>query len=177
MRRVARTLPHATGIAPHLQRDPRVKLRRKPLIVRALQRYWRMTRGLTLGVCACVIDRSNHVLFLKSPDGLGWRLPITIVRRGETLAGALTRSLRDDVGIAVSGNPSLCGMYSERAGGAEPGVGQIGLYAVRHWQQTERFSHSQATSFPADALPPALSPATRACIELALKGRAASEVC
>jgi hypothetical protein len=39
-------------------------MRRKSLLLRLLQRYWRLTRSLTMGVQAMVLDDQRRILLV-----------------------------------------------------------------------------------------------------------------
>src|SRR6516164_1380697 len=62
----------------------------EPLSRPILQRYWRWTRGLTLGVRGLVIDAERKVFLITHTYAKGWHLPGGGVEPGETLNEALS---------------------------------------------------------------------------------------
>ncbi len=123
------------------------------LISRAFQRYWRITRGLTIGVTVCLFDRDNRiVLRRRNGDGDGaWELPAGQVQNGETLEAALSRVLNDDA-LAISGRAQLLRIYPNHK--QFPGD-HVGLYVARvaPGPQPASKTASQLAFFPPDELP------------------------
>ena len=95
-------------IATHLK-----ALRRA--IEMALQRMadvlGRLTRGMTLGVRAFVIDPAGRVFLVKHSYVSGWHLPGGGVEPGETLIDALIRELREEGNLEPTAPPLLHGMF------------------------------------------------------------------
>ncbi len=123
-----------------------------PLVARAFQRYWRLTRGLRLAVEACVIDEVDRTLMVRNGDDGGWSLPRAIVHQGETLEIALRRMLRDIADIEVNPKPELSRFYAE---GKDR---QTGLYVVRHWRRHSGPISSEIGFFGPDSLPVDVAP-------------------
>jgi ADP-ribose pyrophosphatase YjhB (NUDIX family) len=145
------------------------------IVVRGLQSYWRLSRGMELVVQACLIDEKNKVGLVKRNGGNCWRLPSSPVRNGEGLEDALQRLLADDCAIALGSRPALFWMYAGDAT-ARPSR-QTGLFAVRHWTRTASPEEPSLAFFPADALPATLDAEDAARICQVTEGRAPFEVC
>ncbi|MEC9368669.1 MAG: NUDIX domain-containing protein [Pseudomonadota bacterium] len=130
------------------------RLRPHRFIGMALRPWWRLTRGVTLGAQAVVIDGAGHVLLVRHGYRPGWCFPGGGVERGETVARALERELLEETGVRVADAPALQGVYSNHR--HFPGD-HIALFVVREW--TREFTPSPTPEiaeqgfFAADALP------------------------
>lgn len=149
------------------------------IIVRGLQFYWRLVRGLALHTEACVVDAENRVLLVAPAADDGWELPTAEVLKGETVSAALERTLRD-YGIEVLSPPELFWIY---AGACDVGAGgdtansQTALSIVRRWRPAAPSPAVTADFFGLDQLPDGIKPGAAARIRQALEGRQPSEVC
>jgi ADP-ribose pyrophosphatase YjhB (NUDIX family) len=148
----------------------------RPVVLRVLQRYWRLTRSLTLGVQGVVLDGDGRVLLVRHGYRPGWHFPGGGVEKGETLREALARELDEEVGIALTGSPQLLGVYAHFA--AFPGD-HIVLFAVRAWRQ-ERMPPPNAEIreqrfFPITAPPEEASEGTRRRLAVLVAGGGDSE--
>ena len=65
----------------------------EPALRRVFHLYWRLARGMTLGVRAVVLDEENRVFLVKHSYVSGWHLPGGGVETGETFRDALQLSL------------------------------------------------------------------------------------
>ena len=142
------------------------RLTRRPVHI-----YWRLSRGLTLGVRGLVIDPQGRVFLVKHSYIPGWHLPGGGVEPGETVLDALARELKEEGNIELLETPALHGIYFH------PTVSDrdhVVLFVVRCFRQPappgpdrEIIAHG---FFPPDALPNDTGRATRARIAEVLAG-------
>jgi ADP-ribose pyrophosphatase YjhB (NUDIX family) len=138
--------------------------------------YWRLTRGLSLGVRGLVLDDQGRVFLVKHSYVRGWYLPGGGVEAGETLRQALARELREEGNIEIVKPAELYGMYYNPHDSARD---HVALFVVESYRQTapprknrEIIEHG---FFAPDALPSDVTPATRARIGEVLQGRPSAE--
>jgi len=138
------------------------RVRFEPLLRKLMHSYWRMSRGMTLGVRALVIDGDDRVFLVKHSYVSGWYLPGGGVETGETLLEALTRELMEEGRIALTGAAELHGVFFNRRISPRD---HVALYVVRRFHQDrppEPNREIVATGFfPVDRLPPDATAATR----------------
>lgn len=133
--------------------------------------YWRVSRGLTLGVRGLVIDGQDRVFLIKHTYVDGWHLPGGGVEPGETVVDALARELKEEGNIELAGTPAQFGIYFH------PTVSRrdhVVLFVVRAFRQPaapvpdhEIMAHG---FFSRDSLPPDTTRGTRARIAEAMTG-------
>ena len=80
------------------------RLTRRPVHI-----YWRLSRGLTLGVRGLVIDPQGRVFLVKHSYIPGWHLPGGGVEPGETVLDALARELKEEGNIELLERPRCTG--------------------------------------------------------------------
>lgn len=79
---------------------------------RLFQSWFRLSRPMTLGVRALVVDEAGRILLVKHTYTPGWYLPGGGVERSETCETALRRELVEEGGVALIGDPKLLGVFS-----------------------------------------------------------------
>lgn len=133
----------------------------EPLIRRAMHSYWRVSRGMTLGVRALVIDTEERIFLVKHTYISGWYMPGGGVETGETVLEALERELMEEGRIALTGAPRLHGTFFNRRISPRD---HVVLYVVRDFHQDrppEPNREIVATGFfSRHELPPDTTPAT-----------------
>ncbi len=78
---------------------------------RAAHLSFLMTRPMTLGVRAVVIDANDSVLLVRHGYVSGWHFPGGGVEVGETCMQALTRELEEEARVEIRGAPVLHGLF------------------------------------------------------------------
>jgi ADP-ribose pyrophosphatase YjhB (NUDIX family) len=149
----------------------------EPAIRRFLHTYWRVSRGLTLGVRGLIFDGEGRVFLVKHSYISGWHLPGGGVETGETLMAALERELREEGNIEITEPPVFFAVYFNRRASRRD---HVALYVIRSFRQTapprpnrEIIAHG---FFATDELPADTSRATRERIAEVMTGRAAAEI-
>lgn len=84
------------------------------VIRRTLHSWFLLSRGLTLGVRAAVLDGERRVCLIRHTYVPGWQLPGGGLEVGEDALLALRRELREEAEIEVSGEPRLHGVFHNR---------------------------------------------------------------
>jgi 8-oxo-dGTP pyrophosphatase MutT (NUDIX family) len=134
-----------------------------PLMVAAdrLRRaYWFAVRPVSVGVLGLVVDEAGHVLLVEHTYRHGWYLPGGGVRRKEALDACLRRELREEVGIELTGEPRLLGVYWHFA---DQKSDYVVVFVVEHWRRSPARSFEIAADgfFAPGELPADTSPAAR----------------
>lgn len=144
----------------------------RTIVTKVLQRYWRLSRGLTLGAQAALLDADNRVLLIRHTYRPGWHFPGGGVERGETVEDALTREIEEEAGVVLMQPAELFGIYSNQA--IFPND-HVALFVARHWQQKRvpKPNHEIAEHklFAPNELPPDLNAGTARRLAEILSGK------
>jgi ADP-ribose pyrophosphatase YjhB (NUDIX family) len=145
------------------------------MIRRFLHLYWRMMRGMTLGVRGVVLGR-DEVLLVRHGYTPGWHLPGGGVEPGETFVEALKKELMEEGNVRVTGEPKLQAIFQNRNASSRD---HVAVYVVREFDYggplPPTFEIKEARFFKLDALPDDTTAATRRRIAEAIDGKAAPE--
>lgn len=154
-------------------RQPRLSIR---LLQWGLHRYWRVTRGLTLGVRGAVLDPDNRVFLIRHTYVPGWHLPGGGVEAGETALAALGRELLEEASIRIGPLPQLFGVYFN---GRVSRRDHVLVYVVRDFTVVEPKRPdreiAEAGFFALDGLPEGTTEATRRRLAEIVSGQPVTE--
>ncbi len=148
----------------------------EPAMRRGMHLYWRLTRGLTLGVRGLVIDDERRIFLVRHTYVGGWHLPGGGVEPGETLLAALARELDEEGNIELTAPPELHGMFfNERVSRRD----HVACYVIHSFRQSAPAAPNREIAasrfFTLDELPGDTTAATRARIAEVLLGAPVSE--
>jgi len=146
------------------------------MIGRFFHLYWRLVRGLTLGVRGLVIDHDGQVFLVKHSYVPGWHMPGGGVELGETLLMALARELREEGNIELTARPVLHGVFFNAGASRRD---HVAVFVVRAFRQPappkpdlEIIAHG---FYSLETLPADTTEGTRSRIAEVLKGTPISE--
>jgi ADP-ribose pyrophosphatase YjhB (NUDIX family) len=147
------------------------------LVLRLFHLWFLLSRPMTLGVRAIVIDEQKRVLLVRHTYIPGWHLPGGGVERGETLLAALARELAEEGNIVLEEEPRLHGMFFNKAISPRD---HVAVYVVTRFRQSGPHvgdrEIAEARFFELDALPEGVSRATRARLAEALDGAGVGQI-
>ncbi|MBX3521344.1 MAG: NUDIX domain-containing protein [Xanthobacteraceae bacterium] len=131
------------------------------MIRRFLHLYWRMKRGMTLGVRGAVL-RNGEVMLVRHGYVKGWHLPGGGVEPGETFEQALAKELMEEANVRVLGAPVLHALFQNMNASSRD---HVAVYVVREFEYggplPPSFEIQEAKFFPLDALPEETTQSTR----------------
>ncbi|RXT48016.1 hypothetical protein B6S44_23305 [Bosea sp. Tri-44] len=129
---------------------------------RGLHLYFRLSRGMTLGVRAAVLSEAGEVLLVRHTYTPGWHLPGGGVEPNETLADAVAKELREEANVALTAPAVLHGVFLNRHTSDRD---HVAVFIVRAFTQStsKQPDHeiAEARFFPLSALPDKTTPGTR----------------
>jgi ADP-ribose pyrophosphatase YjhB (NUDIX family) len=129
---------------------------------RALHSWFLLSRGLTLGVRAAVIDDQGRVCLIRHSYAPGWQLPGGGVEIGEDAIEALARELVEEASLELVGAPKLHGIFFN---GHVSRRDHVLVFVVRSFldrgpKRPDR-EIAECAFFPTDDLPPDVTRGTR----------------
>ncbi len=143
---------------------------------RAAHIYWRLARGLTLGVRGIVIDEASRIFLVRHTYVRGWHLPGGGVEPGETVLTALARELAEEGNIELTDTPRLHGVFfNSRVSQRD----HVACFVVHSFRQSAPPAPNREIAagrfFALDEMPGDTGAATRARIAEVLLGAPVSE--
>jgi ADP-ribose pyrophosphatase YjhB (NUDIX family) len=149
-----------------------LRKRFEPALRRIFHLYWRLSRGMTLGVRAVVLDGEDKVFLVKHSYISGWHLPGGGVEVGETFGAALRRELAEEGRIELLGEPVLHGLFFNSHVSRRD---HVAVYVVRRFKQDRLPEANREIAacgfFAAAALPAETTEGTRLRISEVLERR------
>lgn len=135
---------------------------RRSWLTPLLHLYWRVSRGMTLGVRACVVDSGGAILLVRHSYTPGWHFPGGGVEVGQTLEEALADELRQEAHVEMTAPPRFEGMYLNARTSRRD---HVALYRIEAWTQPTLFVPTreilEARFFPRGDLPEDTTRGTR----------------
>lgn len=148
---------------------------RLPIVKWAAHRWFRLARGVTLGVRALIVDAEGRVLLVRHGYAPGWHFPGGGVERAESIHVALRREIREETGLAVTAAPQFRGLYTNF--NVFPGD-HIALFVVRDFVReatpVPTYEIREQRFFARDALPEGTTGGTRRRLAEVFDGAAPS---
>jgi len=133
-----------------------------PLLSKALHLFFLLTRPLTMGARAIVVNAQQEVLLVKHRYESGWQLPGGGIEIGESALDALRREVREEAGVEILGQPQLVGSFHNRDVSVRD---HVLVYRCDRFKLGRREHLSgeiaQCAFFPLHALPEDTTPGTR----------------
>jgi 8-oxo-dGTP pyrophosphatase MutT (NUDIX family) len=144
----------------------------EPLLRRIFHLYWRLVRGMTLGVRGLVLDGEGKVFLIHHTYVTGWHLPGGGVEAGETFLEALKRELMEEGMIELLAEPALHGLFFNSHVSRRD---HVAVYVVREFRQNRLPQPNHEISacgfFAVDALPADTTEGTRRRIAEVVHGQ------
>ena len=124
--------------------------------------YSRLTRGMTLGVRAMLLQ-DKKVVLVRHTYVSGWYFPGGGVEVGESMAEALRREIAEEAGAVLTGPAELFGIYRNAHADVRD---HVALYVCRSWERKGAFKIPNreivaSELFLVDALPADTSSGTQ----------------
>lgn len=135
-----------------------------------LHPFFRLRRGMTLGVRVAVRDENGRYLLVRHTYAPGWMFPGGGVEHGETAVESAAREIHEEAGIVADEELKLFGLY----GNDQNFTGDhIAFYVLENWHQEPVRSRLEIAAhefFATDELPSDTSKGTRRRLEEIVTG-------
>jgi len=139
---------------------------------RLLHGWFLLSRGMTLGVRAAVIDGDDRVCLIRHTYAPGWQLPGGGVEIGEDVIVALARELAEEAAVETTATPRLHGAFFNAHASRRD---HVLVFVVRDfvWHGPRRPDReiAECRFFALDALPPDTTRGTRERLREIAEGR------
>jgi ADP-ribose pyrophosphatase YjhB (NUDIX family) len=129
-------------------------------VVFLLHKLFALTRGMTLGVRAACFDEAGRIFLVRHTYVPGWYMPGGGVERGETMADALVKELREEGNLEIVGTPRLVQIYHNRKASNRDHVAFYRLDARQTALRRPDREIAESGFFSLDALPADVTQAT-----------------
>lgn len=133
--------------------------------------WFKLARGMTLGVRGIVTDPEGRVLLVEHTYVEGWHLPGGGVEKAEAAPTSLERELEEEAGVRLTAPGQLVSIHSNHAHHPND---HVLVYLCRDWTPcpaTSRGEIARTGWFAPDALPDGIRPGHRRRIEEVFAGR------
>ena len=134
---------------------------RARLVTRVIHVWFALARGMTLGVRAACFDADGRVFLVRHSYVPGWHMPGGGVERGESVAAALVKELREEGNLEITGPAELVAVYFNHRTSRRD---HVAFYRCQVRQLAPKEADREiveAGFFALDALPQGVTAATR----------------
>jgi 8-oxo-dGTP pyrophosphatase MutT (NUDIX family) len=137
------------------------RIRLEPVITPFFRAWWRLNRGMTLGVRGIACDKNGHVLLIRHTYRPGWHLPGGGIESGEHAVESITREMAEEAGIEALETPLLFGFYANHASFKND---HVLLYKIERWRACNPLNNGEIAErgfFDPAALPEGVTKGTQ----------------
>ena len=132
----------------------------------------RVRRAVTLGVRVLVRNADGEILLIRHTYVSGWHMPGGAVDRGEAMAEAAVREVREECGVDLLERPRLVSIHTNEA---LKGRDHVGFFIASQWTEGLHFLKPNAEVaemgfFALDQLPNETTKPTRSRLDETLNG-------
>jgi ADP-ribose pyrophosphatase YjhB (NUDIX family) len=150
---------------------PVTRQRLEPFITPLYRTWWRINRGMTLGVRGVAFDGEGKVMLVRHTYRAGWFLPGGGVESGETLIDAVIKEMQEEAGVYADAPPRLFAVYSNHARFKNDHVALFVFDAWRLGPVTQDGEIAEIGLFSPDALPQGTTHGVRARLDEILSNK------